>query len=614
MNLLGELSAKLTLDNKQYMTSLGQANNGMTTFGNSSSALVAKLGKLATALSVVAAAALGSLTVAVIKNTSELEQNTVAFEAMLGSAEKAKDLLETLATFAKETPFELADLQKYTKQLLAYGFASGELIPTLTTVGNIAAGLGKDSLPIIIRALGQIRAKGKLAGQEFLQLTETGLPIAKELAKTLGISVEELTGNIADLDISYEGVLKTIQQIEQNQFKNLMVKQSKTLAGIWSNIKDTFTQLTWEIGEQTGIFEFVKGLAEGFLNWFSGATPEIVGFFVKIKEAIQWIFERGIPAMKEGFQRFSFDLLTALGLDPIEVGKKLGDFITTVKDKFTEIKTWMAETFTSENLIKFYDDFMLKVEEVRTWFINKIYNPMKKFYDEVLKPIFEFLWDMIKKELIPAIEELGRQLGEFLNMSEEDKEKLKFFFETLATLIGITVVGALVLAIRFITGLVTIASGIVGYLNNMKLQLQEMKDKILEYLGNIGEALKNPIKGFFNLYENIGLAGSAIGDLIEGILGIPAKIPEIKVGAGAGGGSWATGGIINKNTALVDENGPELIYGQKGARVLNNRETEGVLGKQSGKQMTVNNVFNVGNGVSMAVLSRNLNWMYRKLR
>jgi hypothetical protein len=83
-----------------------------------------------------------------------------------------------------------------------------------------------------------------------------------------------------------------------------------------------------------------------------------------------------------------------------------------------------------------------------------------------------------------------------------------------------------------------------------------------------------------------------------------------------GGGSWgadASGGIIDSDNTLVGENGPELLQGQKGKRILNATETKNVLNQNSEKKFNIVNNYNISTAVDMAVISRQLNWMYRKL-
>lgn len=255
-------------------------------------AAVASKGILAAGAAIVAAGGFA------IKQASNFEQISISFEAMLNSGEAARDLLNDLSDFAMRTPFELPELEQVSKQLLAYGFAAKEIIPTLTTMGNISAGLGKESLPILIRALGQIRAKGKLMGQELLQLTETGLPIVSVLARKAGVSVEEFSSNVANLNISFGDVQKAIEEIEKSNFNDLMAKQSKTLAGTWSNIGDSIKKAARELAVSSGLYDTVKKASEGIMNALAGAkNTQFFEYLKKQFELAQVFFQ----SFGEGF-------------------------------------------------------------------------------------------------------------------------------------------------------------------------------------------------------------------------------------------------------------------------------------------------------------------------
>ena len=91
---------------------------------------------------------------------------------MLGSAERAGAFVKELQSFAAHTPFEFNDVTKASQKFLAFGFTAEQIIPTLTAVGDAAAGVGagQDGVNRLTIALGQIAAKGKLASQEMSRL------------------------------------------------------------------------------------------------------------------------------------------------------------------------------------------------------------------------------------------------------------------------------------------------------------------------------------------------------------------------------------------------------------------------------------------------------------
>src|SRR5690606_9670165 len=92
---------------------------------------------------------------------------------------------------ARRTPFGFVQLQELARSLLAWGFVRHEIERMIDPIGNFVAAMGGGSehMERIVRALGQIRARGKLASQEMLQLTEVGVPAWAYLAEQLGVTV-----------------------------------------------------------------------------------------------------------------------------------------------------------------------------------------------------------------------------------------------------------------------------------------------------------------------------------------------------------------------------------------------------------------------------------------
>jgi hypothetical protein len=125
----------------QTTSSLGK----LETSSNSGSKVTAALGaagKVAAVGIAAAGAAIGAAGISAVSSAGSYEQSRIAFETMLGSADKARGLMSQIAEFAKQTPFELPEVVAGTKQLLAFGFAQDQLLPTMRKLGDLASGLG----------------------------------------------------------------------------------------------------------------------------------------------------------------------------------------------------------------------------------------------------------------------------------------------------------------------------------------------------------------------------------------------------------------------------------------------------------------------------------------
>jgi len=185
-----------------------------------------------------------------LREAGDFEQVEIAFEVLTQSQEKAKRLMSDLIDFAVKTPFTLRGVTDSTKQLLAYGIESENMIDTLTALGNVAAGVGKDKLPQLTLAFGQVRAAGRLRGQEVRQFTEAGVPINELIAKEFGIAGSEVQDFVSKGMVNFERFNNAFQDMANGtgRFTGLMERQSKTLLGVYSNLKDAIQVLAIQVG------------------------------------------------------------------------------------------------------------------------------------------------------------------------------------------------------------------------------------------------------------------------------------------------------------------------------------------------------------------------------
>lgn len=230
-------------------------------------------------------AGLGAMTKAAIDNAASYEQNRIAFESMLGSAGKARTLLEEVSAFARKTPFELPQVVEGSKRLIAYGIAMKDVIPTFRMLGDIAAGVGTDKLPQLITAFGQVQAKGKLMGTELLQFTEAGVNLGGQLQKSFGVTREELEKMISSGQVTSAQVTQALRAMtsEGGLFFQGMERQATSFNGVMSNINDSFGRFVrtvvgiTEQGDikEGSLFHYVKLGAERLLPVLDALAPKV---------------------------------------------------------------------------------------------------------------------------------------------------------------------------------------------------------------------------------------------------------------------------------------------------------------------------------------------------
>jgi tape measure domain-containing protein len=171
-----------------------------------------------------------------------MEQNRVAFSQFLGSSRAAGRELKFLYKTAAATPFEVPQITTAARRLLAFGFNAKQANSWLSTIGDTIAGMGGGAQEIdqLVTAIGQIRSKGQLQGDELMQLSELGVVNRAKLAKDLGISTLELMSGRAN--ISGQRALRALQKQFDNTFGGQAAKQARTFNGQLSTLHDNLNQ------------------------------------------------------------------------------------------------------------------------------------------------------------------------------------------------------------------------------------------------------------------------------------------------------------------------------------------------------------------------------------
>ncbi len=240
----------------------------------------------------LAAAAAGA-----IKLAADLEQTSAKFETLLGSASRAQAMLKELRSFANSTPFGFRELTDAAGRMLALGTNAKDVLPTLRSIGDAAAalGTGTDGLNGMIRALGQMKAKGSVQAEEMMQLSERGVNGWKYLADTLNTDVVTAMEMVRKKQVDANTAIKAITSGMNRDFGGMMARQAETAAGKFSNLKDKITTIATEIGTKllpsvVRLMDIIDKLLTRFENLPDGVKTIItagVGLGALVAPALQ---------------------------------------------------------------------------------------------------------------------------------------------------------------------------------------------------------------------------------------------------------------------------------------------------------------------------------------
>lgn len=212
----------------------------------------------------------------VVEVTKEFERQNVALDAIIRDPDASHTIWNQTVQLALKSPFQLKELVTYTKQLAAYRIETDKLHDTTKRLADVSAGLGVDMSRLIL-AYGQIRAATYLRGTELRQLTEAGIPMLEELATYFtelegrAISAGDVFEMISKRMVTFKDVEEVFKRMTDagGVFFDMQEKQSQTLYGTISNLKDAYDIMLNEIGQSNYGFTktFLSFLKDAATNW-----------------------------------------------------------------------------------------------------------------------------------------------------------------------------------------------------------------------------------------------------------------------------------------------------------------------------------------------------------
>ena len=286
---------------------------------------------------------------------------SIAFETMLGSSAASDKMMSDIMNFAKVTPFDTLGVISSTQQMMAFGFEANSVLGYMEKIGNVMAAMGKgeEGIDSVTRALGQMRATGRVNAQDMLQLTSVGIKAWDYVAEGMGKSVAEVRKMSEDGELAADDAIQHIMK-GLEEFDGMMDKMStRTVSGLWSNIKDTF--------QQSVVLDWGEGLQKG---------------------AVQ-----GLTDMRDMLDRID-PLLQAAGTSLADIGENLS---TEAFDLLNDTLERLAETLSSEEFQN----------------ADSIGEKIKIVWDEVIWEPFSEWWEGTgKPKFAEALASLGESVGE----------------------------------------------------------------------------------------------------------------------------------------------------------------------------------------------------------
>ena len=563
---LGTLAATLTIDDSDYKAKLRNAPRLAESAGRNIGGGVvrgmrpglAKLGGLFAGLGI--AKLTGDLLGFGLKTAMQNEKASISFTTMLGSAKKAQAFLAQMKDFAAKTPFEFPELQTAASSLISIGIKADKVIPIMRTLGDVTAGMGTGSEGVkrATVALQQMNAAGRITAEDLNQLRDAGIPVYDLLAAATGKSkkaVAELarTGGLGAKELGQlMKALETGKGLER--FNGLMDKQSQSLEGIISTLKDTVGQ-----GLADALAPLLPLIKDGITGFTQMLPPLISGakaigtWIVQNKDLLGYLAK---AAGVLGIVTVAMWLLNAamnanpIGLVVIAIGALVAGLL------------WA------------YDNV--------GWFRNAVNGAFT-----AIGAIFRWLWNnAIAPVLRFIVTGFGWVMDGFANM-----------LDALGNVPGFEWARGAAVSMRVLAQRSREAADSIGdipdpkvntdnsqqEISNLNRKIQSIKGKIVEAKAKGDtkevERLKTKLDNLRNKKVQVEANVKKTG--ISTI-----KLKDIPGGGGLRISAYASGGRFRPGWAMVGELGPELVRFNGSGQVYNHRQTASMLSGTSSSSLT----------------------------
>ena len=258
-------SSKLKINS--FNTGLDKAKLGLAGYGNKLNQVKAKqkalAGGIAGSVAKIAAVwATIKIGEGFLTAPANVEKFRTTLQILEGSQEKTKKSLAWIGEFAATTPFQLGEVQDAFVKMKAYGIdpIKGDVLRTL---GDTAAAMGKDVMQAV-EALADAQTGENERLKEFgIKASTVGQQITYEYTDVLTKQNRFVSVNKKNR----AEITKTLTAIMKSNYGGVMEKQSATLLGLWSNIKDYYTRFRLMVMGDAGSggpFEKIKEKVKEF--------------------------------------------------------------------------------------------------------------------------------------------------------------------------------------------------------------------------------------------------------------------------------------------------------------------------------------------------------------
>lgn len=533
---LFDLMVKVSLDSTDFNKGVAAAKQNLNTLSSNLKSFSSGLDTIGTkfisagkTLTMAITAPVVGLGVYAAKTAVEflqLKENTkVAFEVLLGSGEKAEQMLKDLYDFAQGTPISYQSYLEAGKQLVAMGIAAENVIPYLDKMTNaaIATGKGQMGLDTLATAIGRMSSRGKIQLEDLNRMIEMGIPAVKILGNAYGKTEEQIFLMMKGGELLSSKALPKLMEGMENGTKGvngmtaayggLAAKMEGTLTGALDTVRARWRDFTVKLFDAQNAYPILTKLIENFAaaiqklpRAFEAFTKKVTPFLDLVNKKLEQFSAWVEKASDEDLSRLIMAIGALVALGPALI--VLGGAFKALSIAIGAVSFLVSPT----GLI------VLGIAALAAGFIY-LWKTSESFRNFWIK-----LWDIISTAFTSFLEKTGI-LEVFQRIGEQAKElwgklsQLKDFFIVLGTVLGALLAPAFAAVAGTVTGLIKAFESVMVFVNGIIDVLTGFGKIIVGIFTFDGEKIKDGFKTLWEGIKKIFTGGfSAIWGYLEGYI------------------------------------------------------------------------------------------------
>jgi tape measure domain-containing protein len=205
------------------------------------------------------------------------ETDLISFTTLFDkNKELAERYLNDVRALSNSTPFLYDDLTSMSKTLKTYGFQVGNMIPTLTKIGDAGAALGMETTDMnaVATSLGRMYMGGNATREDLDILNDRGINAVQYLADAYGVGYGDMLEKISGGEVLGQRAVEIILEGMEKSFQGAMANQSTTFEGLTSTLQGWNEEMDAAMG--AGYNEARKQGMQEQIDWLSGEQGQSI--------------------------------------------------------------------------------------------------------------------------------------------------------------------------------------------------------------------------------------------------------------------------------------------------------------------------------------------------